>query len=401
MVLKNKKILLGICGSIAAYKSTLLVRELIKEGAEVKVIFSHSASQFVTSLTFSTLSKNPVYSEFTDSNTQVWVNHIELGLWADYFIIAPATAHTLSCFANGICDSLLCTVYLSARCKVAVAPAMDVDMFKHAATKKNLQTLKDYGVKIIPPGTGELASGLTGEGRMAEPEEILSFLRNEFRQNPLSKKKVLITAGPTYEAIDPVRYLGNHSTGTMGYCLADVFAQRNSSVTLISGPVSLEKPSGKIRCLEVVSAEEMKKVCLHEFSKQDIIIMSAAVADFRPVNVSSKKIKKNSAETFHLELVKNPDILYELGKIKKKNQILIGFALETEKNTSSAKEKLKAKNLDMLVFNTLNNSGAGFGKSTNQVTLLFPNGTEKLFPLKSKGEVAEDIADEVERLIKR
>jgi len=397
-MLKNKNIILGVCGSIAAYKSALLVRLLVKAGANVKVILTQDASNFITPLTLATLSKNPVYTQYFEAETGVWSNHVELGLWADYMLIAPASANTLGKMANGLCDNLLTAVYLSAKCPVLFAPAMDLDMWKHESTQDNVAKLKQMGNTMIAPGKGELASGLYGEGRMAEPEEILAFLENEIKKGlPLLGKKVLVTAGPTYEAIDPVRFIGNHSSGKMGFALAETLYQLGAEVTLIAGPTSL-KSGDSIKRIDVTSAAEMLNACIAQFNRTDITVMSAAVADYTPVEVAQQKIKKKE-DHFNIELKKTIDILATLGKQKSDGQLLVGFALETTDEENYAKEKLKKKNLDLIVLNSLNDKGAGFKSETNKITI-FNKALEKTaFETKSKAEVAKDICAEILKLM--
>jgi phosphopantothenoylcysteine decarboxylase/phosphopantothenate--cysteine ligase len=396
MMLKNKNILLGVTGSIAAYKSALLIRLLVKAGANVKVVMTPASLDFITPLTLSTLAKNPVMIDFVKGKEGEWNNHVALGLWADAFIIAPASANTLAKMSTGLCDNLLLACYLSARCPVYVAPAMDLDMYKHPATVENLKRLTTFGNKIIPPGTGELASGLSGEGRMAEPEEILAFIENEFSKKklPLSGKKVLITAGPTYEALDPVRFIGNHSTGKMGFALAEEFANLGASVSLISGPTSLSTENKSIHRIDITSAEELYEAALKEFKTADVSILSAAVADYKPEKISAQKIKKSETAPV-INLVPTKDTLFELGKLKKANQLLVGFALETENEVENAKKKIKKKNLDLIVLNSLNDKGAGFKNDTNKVTIIdkYNNLTE--FQLKTKQEVAKDILNTI------
>jgi len=396
-MLKNKNIILGVCGSIAAYKSALLVRLLVKAGANVKVILTQDASHFITPLTLATLSKNPVYTQYFEAETGVWSNHVELGLWADYMLIAPASANTLGKMANGLCDNLLTAVYLSAKCPVLFAPAMDLDMWKHESTQDNVAKLKHMGNTMIAPGKGELASGLYGEGRMAEPEEIFTFLENEIKKGlPLLGKKVLVTAGPTYEAIDPVRFIGNHSSGKMGFALAETLYQLGAEVTLIAGPTSLKSDDG-IKRIDVTSAAEMLNACIAQFNGTDITVMSAAVADYTPVEVAQQKIKKKE-DHFNIELKKTTDILATLGKQKSEKQLLVGFALETTDEENYAKEKLKKKNLDLIVLNSLNDKGAGFKSETNKITI-FNKALEKTaFETKSKKEVAKDICAEILKL---
>lgn len=392
----GKKVLLGITGGIAAYKTTFLVRLLIKAGAEVKVILTDSASSFVSPLTLATLSKNPVLSSFIkeESGETDWNNHVELGLWADLMIIAPATANTLSKMANGACDNLLLATYLSAKCPVFYAPAMDLDMYKHPSTKASFEKLKAFGNHMIPATSGELASGLHGEGRMAEPEDIINAVTDFLSEGlPLSGKKVLITAGPTYEAIDPVRFIGNHSSGTMGYELAKSAADLGASVYLVSGPTSLNVAHTNIKLIRVVSADEMYEAAHSYFEEIDIAIAAAAVADYRPKTIAGQKIKKAS-DTLSLDLVRNKDILRSLGE-RKQNQFLVGFALETENELENAKGKLKRKNLDAIVLNSLNDPGAGFGKATNKITFIDKNSVIKTFELKTKAAVAADILSEI------
>ncbi|WP_297793577.1 bifunctional phosphopantothenoylcysteine decarboxylase/phosphopantothenate--cysteine ligase CoaBC [uncultured Eudoraea sp.] len=395
-MLGGKKILLGITGGIAAYKTTFLVRLFIKAGAEVKVILTESALSFVTPLTLATLSRNPVLMSFTkeEEGTVDWNNHVDLGLWADIMLIAPATANTLSKMASGTCDNLLLATYLSAKCPVFFAPAMDLDMYKHPSTKASLKKLQTFGNNMIPAGKGELASGLSGEGRMAEPEDIIQFLEDYLSKNlPFKGKKFVITAGPTYEAIDPVRFIGNHSTGLMGYELARAAANLGGKVVLVTGPshLTLENPS--IDVVRVVSAQEMFSAAHEHYDDCDIAICAAAVSDFRPGKVSEQKIKKE-ATSLQIEFVKNEDILLSMGE-KKKNQYLVGFALETENELENAKKKLMKKNLDAIVLNSLNDPDAGFGKATNKITFIDKNLDIKTFDVKSKAEVALDILNEI------
>ena len=395
-VLSGKKILLGITAGIAAYKSASLVRFFIKSGAHVKVIMTPSAKDFVTSLTLSTLSKNPVYSTFTneEEDNAVWNNHVDLGLWADLFVIAPATANTLSKMANGVCDNLLLATYLSAKCPVYFAPAMDLDMYKHPSTLQTFDKLNDFGNVMIPATSGELASGLVGEGRMAEPEDIVSFIENDILGKlPLRGKKVLITAGPTHEAIDPVRFIGNHSSGKMGFEIAKASANLGAEVVLITGPTHEFVVHALIEVIPVVSAQNMYDETHKYFKNSDIAILSAAVADFKPKEVASQKIKKKS-ETLTLELEKTKDILASLGAIKK-NQYLVGFALETNNELENAKGKLKRKNLNLIVLNSLNDKGAGFKTDTNKVTFIDDQENISEFQLKSKAEVASDLLNKI------
>ena len=398
-MLNNKNIILGVCGSIAAYKSALLVRLLVKAGANVKVILTADASNFITPLTLATLSKNPVYTQYFEAETGVWSNHVELGLWADYMIIAPTSANTLSKMANGLCDNLLSAVYLSAKCPVFFAPAMDLDMWKHESTQNNIAKLQSFGNVMIAPGNGELASGLHGEGRMAEPEEILAFLEAQIRKDlPLLGKKVMVTAGPTYEAIDPVRFIGNHSSGKMGFAIAEELYQLGAEVTLIAGPTS-QKNNTNIKRVDVVSAQQMLDACLAHFSESNITVMSAAVADYTPVVVADQKIKKKE-DHFNIELKKTTDILATLGTQKKDDQILVGFALETIDEENYAKDKLRKKNLDLIVLNSLNDKGAGFKTETNKITIFNKDLAKTAFEMKSKTEVAKDICTEILKLMK-
>jgi phosphopantothenoylcysteine decarboxylase/phosphopantothenate--cysteine ligase len=395
-MLGGKNILLGITGGIAAYKTTFLVRLLIKAGANVKVILTPSAGSFVSALTLATLSKNPVVTSFVkeEAHSVDWNNHVSLGLWADVMIIAPATANTLSKMANGTCDNLLLAVYLSAKCPVFFAPAMDLDMYLHPSTQASLKKLQSFGNIMIPAASGELASGLYGEGRMAEPEVIVQLLEEYLSKGkPLQGKRVLITAGPTYEGIDPVRFIGNYSTGAMGYEIAKVADKLGAEVILISGPSNLSLETGHIKLIKVVSADEMYDAAHAHFKDVDIAICAAAVADYRPARIADQKIKKNS-ETLTLELVKNKDILSSLGEIKK-NQYLVGFALETEHEVENAIIKLKKKNLDAIVLNSLKDEGAGFGTFTNKITFIDKKLRIKPFQLKSKTEVAHDIVNEI------
>ena len=398
-MLKGKNILLGVCGSIASYKSAYLTRLLVKSGANVKVIMTNEAKSFITPLTLSTLSKNPVYSDYFNEATGEWNNHVDFGLWADYLILAPATANTLAKLANGLCDNLLVATYLSAKCPVYFAPAMDLDMWKHPSTQENISRLEQYGNIQINPGYGELASGLVGEGRMAEPEEIVSFLEAHIKKTlPLSGKRVLITAGPTYEPIDPVRFIGNHSSGKMGFALAEELSRQGAEVVLISGPSSERTISNSIVRIDVGSSAEMLNEVVQHFNESNITIMSAAVADYRPKEISTEKIKKQNSE-FNLELVKTTDILSELGKRKQRNQILVGFALETENEEENAKDKLLRKNLDFIVLNSLKDKGAGFKADTNKVTIIDKNLELTTYSLKTKQEVAKDICQKIIDLI--
>ena len=395
-ILSGKNILLGVTAGIAAYKSASLVRLFIKSGAHVKVVMTPSAKEFVTPLTLSTLSKHPVYSSFTneEDDNAVWNNHVELGLWADVFVIAPATANTLSKMANGVCDNLLLATYLSAKCPVYFAPTMDLDMYKHPSTLQSFEKLNDFGNIMIPATSGELASGLVGEGRMAEPDDIVSIIENDILGRlPLRGKKVLITAGPTHEAIDPVRFIGNHSSGKMGFEIAKAAANLGAEVILITGPTHQKAPHALIHVIPVVSAQDMYKEVHKYFTTSDIAILSAAVADYKPKEVANKKIKKKS-ETLTLELEKTKDILGSLGEIKKQ-QYLVGFALETNNELEHAKGKLKRKNLNLIVLNSLNDKGAGFKTDTNKVTFIDDKDYIYEFQLKSKAEVASDLLNKI------
>ncbi|CAM4245152.1 bifunctional phosphopantothenoylcysteine decarboxylase/phosphopantothenate--cysteine ligase CoaBC [Zobellia nedashkovskayae] len=395
-MLGGKNILLGITGGIAAYKTTFLVRLLIKAGANVKIILTDSASSFVSPLTLATLSKNPVLTSLVneDDGATEWNNHVELGLWADLMVVAPATANSLAKMATGTCDNLLLATYLSAKCPVFFAPAMDLDMYKHPTSKNSFEKLQSFGNVMIPATSGELASGLHGEGRMAEPEDMVEFIKTYLQKGlPLSGKKVLITAGPTYEAIDPVRFIGNHASGQMGYELAKVAANLGAHVILVSGPSRFSVSHDLIDLKKVTSAEEMyNEVHLH-YKNIDVAICAAAVADYRPKTVANQKIKKKETE-FSIDLVKTKDILLSLGNQKEK-QFLVGFALETENELENAIGKLKKKNLDAIVLNSLNDKGAGFGKPTNKITFIDKNSGIKPFELKTKAEVAKDIFDEI------
>lgn len=394
-MLQGKKILLGVTGSIAAYKSAVLTRLLIKAGAEVKVVMTHEAKEFITPLTLSTLSKNPVLSEFKSDASGQWNNHVDLGLWADSMVIAPASANTLAKMANGLCDNLLLATYLSARCPVFFAPAMDLDMLRHSTTVANIEKLKTFGNRMINPAHGELASGLTGFGRMAEPEEIVDVLSHYFAQAGILKgKNALVTAGPTYEAIDPVRFIGNHSTGKMGYAIAETLANLGASVTLVSGPTNLTLQHPNIRIIRTTSASEMADVCIKTFPSANIAVLSAAVADYRPATAATQKIKK-SGSAMTLELTQTQDIAATLGQSKKDNQLLVGFALETENERANAEKKLISKNFDLIVLNSLNDKGAGFASDTNKISILDKQNRFIDFPLKSKQEVARDIVNTI------
>lgn len=390
-MLQGKKILIGVTGSIAAYKTALLIRLLIKQGAEVKVIMTPAAANFITPLTLATLSKNEVLSEIATNST--WANHVMLGRWADVMLIAPLSCNTLAKMATGQCDNLLLAVYLSATCPVVVAPAMDEDMWHHPSTKNNLNTLSSFGNKIIPVENGELASGLTGDGRMAEPETIIQWLHHFFlQQTDLAGKKALVTAGPTYEAIDPVRFISNHSTGKMGIAIAEEMSRRGAAVTLVLGPTAEHVAEG-IKIVKVKSAEEMFNACINEFGACDIAVMSAAVADYTPVNTATEKIKKTENE-FTIALTKTKDILKTLGQ-QKKQQLLVGFALETNNEKEYALKKMHSKNADFIVLNSLNDAGAGFGHNTNKITIFDRQGNEHAFGIKTKKEVAADIVNTI------
>lgn len=399
-MLANKKILIGVSGSIAAYKIPMLVRLLVKAGAEVKIIMTPASKNFVSALSLSTVSKSPVLSDIAENDS--WANHVMLGRWADIFVIAPLSCNSLAKMANGICDNLLTAVYLSATCPVVVAPAMDEDMWHHPSTKSNLEKISSYGNLIIPAEHGELASGLIGEGRMAEPETIFSWLDVFFKKkdNPvaigLKGKKALVTAGPTYESIDPVRFIGNYSSGKMGLAIAEELFLRGAEVTLVIGPSSEKIPAG-IKAIQIKSAADMLGACLSEFDDADIAVMSAAVADYTPVTVAGEKIKKAS-DSFSIELMKTTDILKELGAKKNAKQLLVGFALETNNERENALKKLSSKNADLIVLNSLKDAGAGFGYNTNKVTIFDRKGNEYKFETKSKKEVAADIVNTIIQL---
>lgn len=390
-MLRGKKILLGITGSIAAYKSASIVRLLIKAECEVKVVMTKSACDFIAPLTISTLSGQEVLTDWAVGST--WTNHVELGLWADVMLIAPCTATSLSKMANGHCDNMLLACYLSAKCPVIVAPAMDLDMWHHPSTKNNLNIISIFGNQIIPVGNGFLASGLYGDGRMAEPEDIISYLDSFFATHKdLDGKNVLITAGPTFESIDPVRFIGNHSSGKMGFAIAEACANRGANVTLVSGPVSIKCNHRDVKVVPVRSADEMYQASLQSFESADIIILAAAVADYKPAQVATQKIKK-SDDDMKIELVKTIDIAASLGSNKKNNQVIIGFALETNDEINHAKQKLHKKNLDFIVLNSLSDDGAGFKHDTNKITIIDSKGNLEEYGLKPKSEVANDIID--------
>jgi phosphopantothenoylcysteine decarboxylase/phosphopantothenate--cysteine ligase len=400
-MLEGKKIILGVCGSIAAYKSATLVRLLVKAGAQVQVVMTPDATNFITPLTLSTLSKRPVYSNYFKPETGEWNNHVELGLWGDAMIIAPASANTMAKMATGLVDNLLTAVYLSAKCPVYFAPAMDLDMWKHDTTQQNIVELQSFGNMLIPPGSGELASGLHGEGRMAEPEQIIAFLDDDIKKKlPLFNQKILVTAGPTYEAIDPVRFIGNHSSGKMGFALADELASLGADVTLIAGPTAQVSKYQSIKRINITSAADMLQQCLEQFPAVNACIMCAAVADYTPAVVSAQKIKKHD-DGLNIELKKTTDILKTLGGQKRDGQVLVGFALETENEEQYAIEKLQKKNLDLIVLNSLNDAGAGFKSDTNKVTLIDRGLQKTTFNLKNKTEVAHDICIKLIELLKR
>lgn len=393
-MLKGKHIILGISGGIAAYKSAYLLRLLVKAGAEVQVVMTPAAKEFITPVTMSALSGKPVVSEFFTANTGEWHSHVDLGLWADAMIIAPATASTIAKMANGVADNMLITTYLSAKAPVFIAPAMDLDMFAHPSTTRNLELLRSYGNHIIEPASGELASHLVGKGRMEEPEVIASVLDRFFdRGMSLAGKHIMITAGPTYEKIDPVRFIGNYSSGKMGYAIAEEAASRGADVTIVSGPVALKAVNPRIKVVDVESAREMLEACERIFPSCDTAIMCAAVADYAPAHPADRKIKREHDDLPVIELVKNPDIAATLGAMKKPGQRLVGFALETDNEMPNALHKLKAKNLDMIVMNSLRDKGAGFRTDTNKVTIYKLDGGELHFDMKPKREVASDIID--------
>tara|TARA_B100000809_G_scaffold113719_1_gene112228 strand:- start:6458 stop:7657 length:1200 start_codon:yes stop_codon:yes gene_type:complete len=394
-MLKSKNIILGVTASIAAYKSAFIVRELKKAGALVKVIQTDASLDFVTPLTLSTLSENTVLTKMVEDDTKDWISHVDLAQWADLILIAPVTAKTMAKMVSGECDSLLLATYLSAKCPVYFAPAMDLDMYKHPSTKQNIEKLVSFGNKFIAPTFGELASGLVGEGRMAEPEDIIDFIKKDLSADlPLSKKKVLITAGPTYEPIDPVRFIGNHSSGKMGYHLAMQAAKMGAEVTLIMGPSDLKVENSNVLQINVKTAKDMQRSVKDHFEDADIAIFSAAVSDYKTENIASQKVKKSNG-SWDISLTKTNDILLEISQEKKENQILVGFALETENELENAKEKLINKNLDMIVLNSLNDKGAGFGYDSNKITIIEKDNKIEEFELKHKREVAKDIISKI------
>ena len=398
-MLKGKHIILGVTGSIAAYKAASLVRLLVKEGAEVKVVMTPLAKEFITPLTMATLSKNPILVDFYNPENGDWHSHVALGLWADLYLIAPASANTIGKMAAGIADNLLLTTYLSAKCPVVVAPAMDLDMYRHPATQRNLEVLRSYGNMIVEPESGELASGLVGKGRMEEPERIAEFVKEYFQgRQDLQGKKVLVTAGPTYEKIDPVRFIGNYSSGKMGFALAEELAGRGAEVVLVAGPVDLSVRHPAIRRVDVESAAEMRDAAVAEFPKCDAAILSAAVADFTPKTRTDEKIKRGK-EDMRLELVPTHDIAADLGRMKRHGQVLAGFALETNDEENNALSKLRRKNFDFIVLNSLNDKGAGFGVDTNKVTIIDKEENKREYALKSKREVAGDIVDKLKEAL--
>lgn len=400
-MLKGKNILLGVTGSIAAYKAAILVRLLVKNGASVKIIMTPLAKEFITPLTLATLSKNSILVDFFNPENGDWNSHVDLGLWADAYVIAPASANTVAKMAHGVADNLLLTTYLSARCPVFVAPAMDLDMFSHKSTQKNIGILKDYGVKIIEAQTGELASGLEGKGRMEEPEKIYAFLEDHFKHpenKKFANKKVLITAGPTIEYIDPVRYITNHSSGKMGYALAETLANEGALVTLVSGPTPQKLNHPNVTVINVSTTKEMYGECLTVFPKTDITILAAAVSDFQPVQFAEQKIK-NKKTGFSIQLKPTTDIAKEFGKQKNQNQIIVGFALETENEQENAQKKLESKNFDLIVLNSLKDEGAGFGYDTNKISIIDKNNNIDNFELKDKKLVAKDIVNRLAQML--
>ena len=400
-MLKDKHIILGITGSIAAYKAPYIIRGLVKQGAEVQVVITPAGKEFITPLTLATLSSHPVISEFFSNRDGTWNSHVDLGLWADAMLIAPATASTIGKMANGVADNMLVTTYLSCKAPVFIAPAMDLDMFAHPSTQHNLELLRSYGNHIIEPAVGELASHLVGKGRMEEPENILNVL-DRFFDEPLSLtgKKILITAGPTYEKIDPVRFIGNYSSGKMGFALAEVCAERGAEVTLVAGPVALSTQQKRIHRIDVESAEEMLQASVEQFLECNAAILCAAVADYRPESCSREKIKREKEDDMTLHLVQNPDIAATLGRMKTDKQILAGFALETNDEEKHAENKIERKNLDFIVLNSLRDKGAGFRCDTNKVEIIDRQGPALTFPLKSKVDVARDIVDHLQTMLK-
>lgn len=399
-MLQGKKIIIGITGSIAAYKAATLIRLLVKQGAEVKVVMTPLAKEFITPLTLATLAKNPILVDFFDPTNGNWNSHVNLGLWADAYLIAPATANTIGKMANGIADNLLLTTYFSAKCPVVVAPAMDLDMYAHPATQKNIETLRSYGNLVIDAASGELASGLDGKGRMQEPEEIVAYMEQLFAEKKkLSGKRILITAGPTYEKIDPVRFIGNYSSGKMGFALAETCAELGAEVVLVSGPVQLNVNHPNIKRVDIESAQEMYEAATANFSQVDVGILCAAVADFTPKTRAEYKIKNKESE-FAVELTQTKDIAAELGKLKTGKQVLVGFALETNNEEQNAQEKLKKKNLDFIVLNSLQDANAGFQYDTNKITIIGNDGSKQAYQLKSKAMVAKDIINHLLTVIK-
>ena len=393
MKLQGKNILLGVTGGIAAYKAAILIRLLVKEGAQVKVVMTKLAKEFITPLTMATLSKNPILVDFFDPENGQWNSHVDLGTWSDLYVIAPATANSMGKMANGIADNLLLTTYLSAKCPVMLAPAMDLDMFLHPANQKNIETLRSYGNIIVEPESGELASGLIGKGRMAEPEVITEKIIEFFQsKKKLNNKRILVTAGPTYEPIDPVRFIGNFSTGKMGFAIAEELANNGAEVILVTGPTHLQIKHPNIKRFDIQTADEMFTASINVFESCDAAIMSAAVADFKPSKKFDQKVKRGK-DDLNINLIPNKDIAAELGKIKKQNQVLVGFALETNDELNNAFKKIKNKNLDLIVLNSLNETGAGFGYDTNKICIIDKEGKKQDFELKQKTEVAVDIVD--------
>lgn len=401
-MLEGKNVILGVCGSIAAYKSALLVRLLVKAGTNVKVVMTADATNFITPLTLSTLSKNPVLTDYFIPETGEWNNHVELGLWADLMVIAPASANTMAKMATGLTDNLLTAVYLSAKCPVYFAPAMDLDMWKHPSTTANIAAIQQFGNILIAPGNGELASGLYGEGRMAEPEDIISFISADIHKKlPLVNIKALVTAGPTYEAIDPVRFIGNHSSGKMGFAIADELALLGADVTLVSGPSAQVSKQRSVKRINVTSAAEMLEACQQNYISTQVCVMSAAVADYTPITIAQQKIKKQHGEGLTIETKKTTDILKFLGDNKQPGQLLVGFALETNNEEQNAIDKLKKKNLDFIVLNSLSDAGAGFQGDTNKITIIDRDLQQTTFALKSKEDVAKDICNKIKTLLNK